>query len=301
MIGETIVNIAEEPLLQPTEYPGGIESMDKVDTPLKHISEGSATGIGSYKTLKSREFNRIVVQAVKGEIVGGTAIVSDPELKAFQVGKEDITFTYIAPDEENSQATEDKIIVYNSCDILRKDEYPMAKTEPKDKIAEKKIELVHYEGQLEMTYTAGGGCTEGSATVLVNFGKEDTSFLSGPDQMSVYYPVDSINIVKAKAINNCAEPPQVGQAFHPYYEIPLPPGEKLHLLLFKNTVSGKITHLIVNSCGPCIVLEYICSDGSKGFLGPIITDDDYKVTGGDGINNASGGQGMIHWKLHLRK
>jgi len=166
---------------------------------------------------------------------------------------------------------------------------------------ESTITVAHYKGQLEMTYTAGGGCTEGSATVLVNFGKEDTSFLSGPDQMSVYYPVDSINIVEAKATNNCAEPPQIGQAFHPYYEIPLPAGEKLHLLLFKNTVSGKITHLIVNSCGPCIVLEYICSDGSKGFLGPIITDDDYKVTGGDGINNASGGQGMIHWKLHLRK
>jgi len=44
------------------------------------------------------------------------------------VGKEDISFNYIAPDEENSNATEDKIIVYNSCDILRKDEYPMAKT-----------------------------------------------------------------------------------------------------------------------------------------------------------------------------
>ncbi|HCC70493.1 MAG TPA: hypothetical protein DEQ09_05005 [Bacteroidales bacterium] len=157
-----------------------------------------------------------------------------------------------------------------------------------------------------MTYTGtiNDRCLEESATVLVNFGKEDYSFLSGPDQMSIYCPVQSITIVKAKAIDYCPEdegPPYIGKAFHPYYEVPLPPGEKLHLLFLKNTVSGKITNVLVNSCGPCLVLEFTWSNGSKDIFNPLITDDDYKVTGGDGINNASGGQGMIHWKLHLRK
>jgi len=97
------------------------------------------SNIVDFARRKSREFNRIVVQAEEGEIVGGTALASDPELKAFQVGKGDITFTYVATDDVNSQAGEDKIIVYNSCDILKKDEYPMAKTGVRDKIAEKKI------------------------------------------------------------------------------------------------------------------------------------------------------------------
>ena len=122
--------------------------------------------------------------------------------------------------------------------------------------------------------------------------------------MSIYYPVQSITILKAKAINNCpgdGGPPQIAQAFHPYYQVPLPPGEKLYLIFLKNTVSGKITHLLVNSCGPCIMLEYTCSNGSKGVLNPMITDDDYIVTGGDGINNATGGQEMIHWECHWRK
>ena len=100
---------------------------------------------------KSREFNRIVVQAVNGKIVGGTPVVSDPELKAFQVGKGDITFTYLAPDAGNSQAAEDKIIVYNSCDILRKDEYPMPKTGIKDKIAEKRVKLIHADAVMTIT------------------------------------------------------------------------------------------------------------------------------------------------------
>jgi len=209
------------------------------------------------------------------------------------------------PGESTTDQSGEAILTYNAGDKDKK-VVIKAKFQPKDYPESVKdetaITVAHYEGRLEMTYRASEvSCTEGSATVLVNFGKQDYSFLSGPDQMSVYCPVESINIVEAKAINNCAEPPQIGQGFHPYYEIPLPPGEKPYLIFLKNTVSEKITHLLVNSCGPCIILGYTCSDGSKGLLGPIITNDDYKVTGGDGINNGSGGQGMIHWKFHLRK
>jgi hypothetical protein len=109
------------------------------------------SNIVDFEGRKSREFNRIVVQAVSGKIVGGTPVVSDPDLKAFQVGKEDITFTYAAPDAGNSQAAEDKIIVYNSCDILRKDEYPMPKTGIKDKIAEKRVKLIHADAVMTIT------------------------------------------------------------------------------------------------------------------------------------------------------
>ncbi len=112
------------------------------------------SNIADFEGRKSREFNRIVVQADKGQIIDGTPLLSDPDLKAFQVGKEDITFTYAAPHEKNSQATVDKIIVYNSCDILRKDEYPMPKTGIKDKIAEKRIKLIHADAVMTITQKA---------------------------------------------------------------------------------------------------------------------------------------------------
>ena len=129
------------------------------------------SGIVDFEGRKSREFNRIVVQAVDGEIKGGTPLSNDPGLMAFQVEDGEITFTYRAPDGE--RVTEDKIIVYNSCDILRKDEYPMAKTGLKDKIAEKKIKLTRYEGQaiVKMTengkFTTEDGVETTSATINV--------------------------------------------------------------------------------------------------------------------------------------
>jgi hypothetical protein len=109
------------------------------------------SNIVDFNGRKSREFNRIVVQAIDGEIDGGTPLAADPELKAFQVGKGDITFTYVAPDAGKSQITEDKIVIYNSCDILREDEYPMAKTGVKDKIAEKKIKLIYADAEATIT------------------------------------------------------------------------------------------------------------------------------------------------------
>ncbi len=109
------------------------------------------SNIVDFEGRKSREFNRIVVQAVDGVIIGGTPLASDPDLKAFQVGKEGITFTYVAPDDENSQAAGDKIVIYNSCDILRKDEYPMEKTSLKDKIAEKKIKILRADAEATVT------------------------------------------------------------------------------------------------------------------------------------------------------
>jgi len=109
------------------------------------------SNIVDFDRRKSREFNRIVVQAVSGEIKGGTPLASDPDLKAFQVGDETITFTYRAPDGEKSRITEDKIIVYNSCDILRKDEYHMSKTGLKHKIAEKKIKIIQADAEATVT------------------------------------------------------------------------------------------------------------------------------------------------------
>ena len=165
------------------------------------------SNIVDFEGRKSREFNRIVVQAVKGEIVGGTALVSDPDLKAFQVEKEDVTFTYIAPDEENSQATEDKIIVYNSCDILRKDEYPMAKTELKDKIDEKKMELVRADAIMTISQKTvqnlDGAKISWSATEDAVLKYKDTLSDEDDRTFTEYYDVKSwkLNNLRATKID----------------------------------------------------------------------------------------------------
>jgi hypothetical protein len=87
----------------------------------------------------SREFNRIVIQAVEGEILGGTQCEIDPALKVFQIGTGTIKFSYKAP--SSSNITEDTIFIYNSCNILKIPLSPLQKTELKDKIAEKKVQI----------------------------------------------------------------------------------------------------------------------------------------------------------------
>jgi len=95
------------------------------------------TGINDYRGRSSREFNRVVVQAVEGKILNGESVAIDPELKAFKVGDGRIQVRYQAPDPGGPD--QDTIYVYNSCEILREDLLPLSQTQPRDKIAEQKI------------------------------------------------------------------------------------------------------------------------------------------------------------------
>lgn len=92
---------------------------------------------------KSKEFNRIVVYASKGEIIGGTEMDSDPKFRAFRVGTGSITFTYRAPDtEDNPGNSDDTIFVYNSCDIRPENLNSLSSTELGDRTAKKTISMV---------------------------------------------------------------------------------------------------------------------------------------------------------------
>jgi hypothetical protein len=99
----------------------------------------------------SRGFNRIVVKAKEGEITGGVKLESDPSLQAFKVGNGKVFFIYKRPD--SCDLKEDTITIYNSCDIYRQDVSPLAKTELKDKIGEKKIKLSCADVTLRITAT----------------------------------------------------------------------------------------------------------------------------------------------------
>jgi hypothetical protein len=115
---------------------------------------------------KSREFNRIVVYASKGEVLEGTELDSDPRFKAFQVGDGSIVFSFKAPDtEDNPGNSDDTIFVYNSCDIRSESLSSMSGTELRDKIAEKKIKMV--KADVEATLRAK--CHSGDSSMSIDW------------------------------------------------------------------------------------------------------------------------------------
>jgi hypothetical protein len=97
------------------------------------------TNIQDIEGAKSREFNRIVVYALEGKIIGGTPVDMGPEYRAFLVKDGTINFKYKAP--TGGGVPNDKIYVYNSCDIARSDQYPLSETLTRDKIEEAKVEI----------------------------------------------------------------------------------------------------------------------------------------------------------------
>jgi len=232
------------------------------------------SNIVDFEGRKSREFNRIVVQAVKGEIIGGTTLVSDPELKAFQVGKEDITFTYVAPDEENSQATEDKIVIYNSCDILRKDEYPMPKTELKDKIAEKKIKLIRSNYAIaKITEKYEAICEEGGHTLSA---KLNVVLKYSHTESSVeYYDTVSWNVrgTGSWIVFNTDHVEKSKKI----------PGK---LLIFFDSETGKATRIVFPDYEYSFIFDTPYGIVRKGQIG--VTDSARYVKGGDGIHEMEG-------------
>jgi hypothetical protein len=153
------------------------------------------------------------------------------------------------------------------------------------------------EGQLVLTYTYDDDCKHETATVLVGFAKAETSLMTGPDQVNTYYPVESVSILKARASYTCGEKIKTGGAFHIFTT----PGADYRygkIMLLKNTSTEKVTDVIFTA-GSCV--EFTWSDGYGEVFCASLTDDVYKVTGGDGISTLSGGAGTCHWKLRRRK
>jgi|GEM_PF-1546242 len=129
----------------------------KEDLLLGDETSVTITDIRDIEGNKSREFNRIVVQALNGEIIGGASLNVDPDLKAFLVSEGNIKFKYRAPTPSEAEGiSEDKIIVYNACEILDPSVLPLEYTTVKDKIAEKKIKLKKGEPFIEFDISVKG-------------------------------------------------------------------------------------------------------------------------------------------------
>lgn len=118
------------------------------------------TAFKDRKGRNSREFNRIVVQALEGEILNGEKSTFDPGYRVFTVGNGSVTVLYKAP--ELGEITEDMIYAYNSCDILDTESLPLSETKIKDKIAERKIKIER------------GGDWKGTVTYKRNISWTDT-------------------------------------------------------------------------------------------------------------------------------
>ncbi len=139
----------------------------------------------------SREFNRIILQALEGKIVNGEPHGADPDLKVFKVGDGTVKVKYQAPD--SNERKEDTIRVYKSCTVARDDLWPLAKTELGKVMAEKKIRI---KGEMyEVSVGAGVNWQEdddynsemGSFSVEINGSLEISKELT-KGGISVYLP-----------------------------------------------------------------------------------------------------------------
>ena len=95
---------------------------------------------------KPKSFNRIIVHAFHGMITNGAKCDIGPDYKVFTLDNENIKVKYRAPGE--CDITDDRITIFNSCDILPKSKWPLDKTEMKEQIAEKKINISCWDATL---------------------------------------------------------------------------------------------------------------------------------------------------------
>jgi hypothetical protein len=124
----------------------------------------------------AREFNRIVVQALEGKIIGGTPLDIDPEYRAFLVKDGTIKFTYKAP--TGGGVPNGKLYIYNSCDIARSDQYHLSRTHTRDKIEETKVTIKDcYEAIAEVKWRE----------VVTERGERSSSIGSGSSKQSREY------------------------------------------------------------------------------------------------------------------
>ena len=143
------------------------------------------TDIYDIEGLPSREFNRIIIQARDGRILDGTPLAADFALRAFRVEDGTLKFQYKAP--TLCDETEDMIFVYNSCDILREDLWPLAISDLKDKIAEKQIRLLcaDWSGTFTFSYRSSSRDTETDPGVVITTEEDITS--QGSASLELYY------------------------------------------------------------------------------------------------------------------
>ena len=98
---------------------------------------------------KSREFNRLVVNTGSGHIMNGEPCEIGPDYRVFKVDNGSVKIIYKAP--TNCNETEDRLTVYNSCEILPENRCPINETQIKERLTEKILKIKCYDASISIT------------------------------------------------------------------------------------------------------------------------------------------------------
>jgi len=119
------------------------------------------TGFRDVAGSPSRDFNRIVVSIYKGKILNGADSDYGPDYKVFNVGEGEVRVEYQPPADKDDGY--EWLRIYNSCDILPKEKYPLSGTIPDELIVDQHFPIFcgFYQGTITVEkrwdYTTDSG------------------------------------------------------------------------------------------------------------------------------------------------
>ncbi len=119
----------------------------------------------------SREFNRIVVSIFSGKILNGANSDFGPDYKVFTIGNGEVRVEYQPPDEKEDGY--EWLRVYNSCEILPEEKFPLSKTQPDELIVDQHFPIFcgFYQGTItiEKKWDYVNSSTKYVGSQIVNF------------------------------------------------------------------------------------------------------------------------------------
>ena len=269
-IDETLQNFERRPATCEVKLEGGDEAVpwETVDVVLEGFKDENGR--------PSREFNRVVVEARRGLIKGGTPVGEGASRQAFRVGDGTVRLQYIAPAE--CDPTGDEITVYSSCDILDPGKKPMETTSINRRIASRKIKLICAEGVLTYSYFYQSPKVYKEATIEIGLGRVEFSLPYGLEgNVADYHPILYMKIRNAKALKEGL--PGHGFSFFPLVE------KTTHHLVVTNPTSRKAVGVLIWNN----LVMFKWSDGGDDEMSQHCAPNLSKPAEGDGINRVSGG------------
>ena len=141
--GPDILNIVEEYEKRPESVEIGM------DKEVLDPGEKIKIHVYSFKDARgndSEPFNRLVVHVEEGELLNGAETDIGPDYYAFLAERGMVSLEYRAPDD--CENLKEKIIIYNSCDVLPEQNYFLHRTMLKDQLEEKEFDINCFDAQI---------------------------------------------------------------------------------------------------------------------------------------------------------
>ena len=267
----------------------------------------------------AKDFNRIVVTAEQGRIIGGAPLKCAPSGVAAVVGKGVVSLGYKAP--KSCQGSQDTIRVFNSCEIRDYDSHPLSNTEPWQLIGEQGVNLLcpgnvvlYMKSNSSHHYGSHAHSVEMTASVRVRLGETGGGHLPlsapiNPGSLMTFLTMEDavITSFKARAVQESDSGRKEWTGSSPRFTPSKAAATNNAIILIRDPETKKAKHVIITFIGigfdwseegaPC--------DPLLGF-GPVqpygdrrsapvsmAWASDQEVTKGDGVRRA-GGSGWKH-------